>query len=74
MAFWPAREGMYSVRSLKLRGRQCPEECLDIHDGIFLLSDEIADGYYGLVAPVRLAHLERRVYGGPLLVEGGGVI
>jgi hypothetical protein len=36
--------GMHPVRSLKLRVRRYPEERLEVHDGIFLLSDEITDG------------------------------
>ena len=62
---------MDAVRPLELRVGRGPEERLDVHDGPFLLADEVSYGERVLVAPMRMAHLKGRVRAGTLLVEGG---
>src|SRR5215213_5542184 len=58
-----------AVRSLEFWIRGQTENRLQVHDGVFLLLDELCYGQHVRVVPVRLPHLERRVGGGPFLVE-----
>src|SRR5215211_1168963 len=59
-----------AVRSLEFPIRGHAKNRLDVHDGIFLLPDELCYGYDVRVEPVGLSHLEGRVCGGPFLIEG----
>lgn len=51
------RGEMDLVRSLKLKDPRHPEERLNAYHRLRLLTYEIADDYYAIVAPVRLTHL-----------------